>query len=62
MVIKAVSLFLVAILVLAMFGRLRLPGKGGKGGRKAGPKTAKKCPECGSYILGDGPCACRGRG
>ncbi len=65
MIIKAVSLFLIAMLLLAMFGRLRLPG-GGAGGN--GPKgrrgrakrlDARKCPDCGSYVIGPGPCPCK---
>ncbi|MBZ0128953.1 MAG: hypothetical protein K8F59_07540 [Rhodobacteraceae bacterium] len=61
MVIKAVSLFLIAMLVLAMFGKLRMPKIGG---RKSSDKTlkARKCRKCGSYILGEGPCACKRQG
>lgn len=51
---KIVSLFLIGIAVLAMFGRLRLPGR---------PKlpTPKKCPNCGNYVIGLGPCKCKER-
>ena len=58
MILKAVTLFLIAMLVLGMFGKLRLPRLGS---RRKGIKTAKKCRHCGGYILGDGPCPCRDR-
>ncbi|KCV80829.1 hypothetical protein ATO10_15440 [Actibacterium atlanticum] len=54
MMVKIVSLFLVAIAILAMFGRLRLPGGG-----KIGLKKTAKCPHCGRHKLGKGPCPCR---
>ena len=66
MIIKAVSLFLIAMLVLAMFGKLRLPGGGGAGGnpgagerRRTKGLEARKCPDCGSYVIGPGPCPCK---
>lgn len=49
-IIKIVSLFLIGMVVLAMFGRLRLPG--------VGRLTSKKCPKCGRYRIGSGPCDC----
>ncbi|MEC7763109.1 MAG: hypothetical protein VX874_14500 [Pseudomonadota bacterium] len=48
--IKIVSLFLIVMLVLAMFGRLRIPG--------ANKLTRAKCPNCGRPRLGKGPCEC----
>ncbi|WP_121067164.1 hypothetical protein [Chachezhania antarctica] len=54
-IVKAVSLFLIAMVVLAMFGRLRVPGS-----KKIG--AALKCPSCGSYRIGRGPCTCGGGG
>ena len=52
MILKIVTLFLIGMAVLAMFGRLRLP----KVGR---PRlSAKKCPHCGAPRIGRGPCAC----
>ena len=54
MIIKIVTLFLIGIAVLAMFGRLRLP--------KVGPGkprlTAGKCRHCGVPRIGRGPCPC----
>lgn len=52
---KIVSLFLIFMAVLAMFGRLRLPGIGRKGDAKGLPKP-RLCPECGRYNLRGGPC------
>ncbi|MBL3701505.1 hypothetical protein GI582_02235 [Sulfitobacter sp. BDSS02] len=51
-ILKIVLLFLIAMGVLAMFGRLRLPG--------AKRLTDAKCPSCGRYRIGKGPCACGG--
>ena len=66
MIIKAVSLFLIAMLVLAMFGKLRLPRGGSAGGnarsggrRQAKGLDARKCPDCGAYVIGPGPCPCK---
>ncbi len=49
-IIKIVSLFLIGMAVLAMFGKLRLP--------RAGRRSSAKCPACGRYRIGKGPCAC----
>ena len=47
---KIVILFLVFMAVLAMFGKLRVPGS---------KRLAKaKCPKCGRYRIGKGPCPC----
>lgn len=51
MIIKIVSLFLIAMVVLAIFGRLRIP----KIGEKLG---VAKCPDCGRHRIGKGPCEC----
>ena len=56
MAIKIVTLFLVAMVILAIFGRLRFPGKG-RPGRKAA-----FCPACGRPRIGPGPCACGAKG
>ncbi len=50
MLIKIVSLFLLFMVVMAMFGRLRLPGKGGL--------AARRCRGCGRFRIGKGPCDC----
>lgn len=54
-IIKIVTLFLIGMGVLAMFGKLRLPGIGGMRDRLA----SEKCSKCGRYRIGKGPCACR---
>lgn len=48
--IKAVSLFLIGILVLAMFGRLKYPGQK--------RLEAAKCPKCGRFKIGKSECDC----
>ncbi|WP_171052564.1 hypothetical protein [Ruegeria sediminis] len=50
MIVKAVTLFLIAIAVLAMFGKLRFPGQ-----RRL---SSAKCPRCGRFRIGKGPCPC----
>jgi len=50
MIIKIVSLFLIGMMVLAMFGRLRYPGQK--------QLQSRKCPKCGRYRIGRGPCGC----
>ncbi|MCR9149851.1 MAG: hypothetical protein NXH83_06730 [Rhodobacteraceae bacterium] len=52
--IKIVSLFLILILVLAMFGKLHLLYR-----RK--PRGSVTCMHCGRPIIGKGPCDCRDR-
>lgn len=54
MIVKAVSLFLIAMLVLGMFGKLRIPKVRAK--RLADKKA--KCSSCGAYRIGKGPCNC----
>nr|WP_232897167.1 hypothetical protein [Pontibaca salina] len=53
-ILKIVALFLVAIAVLAMFGKLRFPGQN--------RLDSAKCPGCGRYRIGKGPCSCGYRG
>jgi hypothetical protein len=52
MIFKIVTLFLVFIAVLGMFGKLRLLLP--KSGRIAGTK----CPACGRHTIGKGKCPC----
>jgi len=49
-IVKVVILFLVFMAVLAMFGRLRFPGQK--------RLDAGRCPRCGRFRLGKGPCSC----
>ena len=57
MIIKAITLFLIAMGVLAMFGKLRAP-KIDNPFKRDKTLSATKCKKCGSYILCKGPCAC----
>ncbi len=54
MILKAVLLFLVAMLALGMFGKLRRPSVPGRGSRSrsVAVQTARKCPVCGTYVIG----------
>lgn len=54
MLVKGITLFLVGMMVLALFGRLRFPGQ-----KKL---DAMKCPKCGRYRIGSGPCVCEKKG
>lgn len=60
--VKVVTFFLIGIIVLAMFGKLRLPGNllGRRPRRGKGPQVldARKCPRCGRHVIGTGPCDC----
>jgi hypothetical protein len=60
MVIKLVIFFLIAMAVLGMFGRFKLPGAGKLS--KLAQKKPRKCPKCGRYVLGKAPCDCGRRG
>ena len=65
MIFKIVSLFLIFMAVLAMFGKWRVPGAdtlrriGGGLVNRLGGKTPKACDHCGRYQIGKGPCDCR---
>lgn len=50
-ILKIVILFLVAMGVMAMFGKLNLPGQK--------RLASRKCPSCGRFRIGKGPCPCR---
>ncbi len=58
MIFKIVTIFLAAIAVLAMFGKLRVPGQGLMNRMRL--SKPRKCKSCGRYILGSGPCTCKG--
>lgn len=53
-IVKIVTLFLIGMGVLAMFGKLRLPG--------SKRLTSKHCPKCGAPRVGRGPCPCGHKG
>lgn len=52
MLIKAAILFVLVMVGLAFFGRLRLPG------RKPLPLLRQTCKQCGRPRIGAGPCPC----
>lgn len=52
MIFKIVTLFLVFMAVLAMFGKFRLPGTK----RGQGLPRPRLCKSCGRYALRGGPC------
>jgi hypothetical protein len=56
-VVKIVTLFLVVIAVLALFGKLRMPKLPGPARRMRMARPAT-CRQCGSPIVGKGPCPC----
>lgn len=61
--VKVVTFFLIGMVILALFGKLRLPRA--RLGRRRGDKTgaamldARKCPDCGRHVIGRGPCDCK---
>lgn len=56
MILKAVSLFLIFMLVLGMFGKLRMPGMIRR--HKDKKLTARKCPRCGAIETPFAKCSC----
>jgi hypothetical protein len=60
MMIKAVLLFLVLAGLLGMFGRRRRPPAQRDGRSRI--ERARKCPACGTYLVGEDPCPCGGGG
>lgn len=57
MLFKVISFFLIGMAVLALFGKLRLRRKDDP----SLPPKPRKCPDCGGYIIGKGPCGCQQR-
>tara|TARA_Y100000746_G_C15455699_1_gene429162 strand:- start:2143 stop:2307 length:165 start_codon:yes stop_codon:yes gene_type:complete len=51
MILKIVFLFLIAMMVLAMLGRLRIP--------KIRYNKVKRCLKCGAYQIGKDKCFCK---
>ncbi|THD75997.1 hypothetical protein E7681_06010 [Thalassobius vesicularis] len=51
LILRVVILFLIGMAVLAMFGKLRLPGQ-----KKL---QSHRCPNCGRFRIGKGQCPCR---
>lgn len=48
---KLVTLFLIGIVILAMFGKLRAPW--------ISRNSPRRCKSCGSFLIGSGPCHCK---
>ncbi|MBB5516905.1 hypothetical protein FHS89_002949 [Rubricella aquisinus] len=62
MILKIISLFLIGMLVLGMFGKLRVGGFGKlPRWKRTRVAEARKCPHCQAYLIGDTPCACSDR-
>lgn len=54
MIVKVAALFLVGIMILGIFGKLRFPGQD--------RLASARCPHCGRFRIGKGPCPCGGKG
>ena len=53
MLVKIVTFFLIGMVVLAMFGRVRVPGVG-----KVALQRPRRCPSCKRYLFNSDPCPC----
>lgn len=53
-IFKIITLFLIFIAVLGMFGKLTLPGQK--------RLQSARCPKCGRFRIGKGPCSCEKKG
>ena len=54
MLFKIITFFLIGMAVLAMFGKLTVPG--------AKKIADKRCPKCKRFRIGKGPCPCKTKG
>ena len=54
---KIVIVFLCAMVLVGMIGKLVFPDRGASR-RKDKPKTVTLCGSCGRPLIGRGPCAC----
>ena len=50
-IFKIISFFLIGMAVLAIFGKMRFPSQ-----KKL---QSARCPDCGRFKIGKGPCPCR---
>jgi hypothetical protein len=55
--VKVVTFFLIGMMVLALFGKLRMPKLPTMKKRKT-VQAAGKCTKCGAYKIGSKPCSC----
>ena len=53
MLVKIVTFFLIGMVVLAMIGRLRVPGIG-----KVTLQKPKRCKACKRFLFNSDPCPC----
>ncbi len=55
--IRIALLFLIVMALIGLLGKLRMPKIGR---RKPGNaiEPARKCPKCGTYLIGDAECDC----
>jgi hypothetical protein len=56
--VKVITFFLIGMVILALFGRLRIPKVMT---RETKPLTAARCKRCGKPLIGKGPCDCGGK-
>lgn len=54
MLVKIILVFLLAMALVGMIGKVLFPGAGARLGRK----RSAYCPDCGRPRIGKGPCAC----
>ena len=57
--VKVVTLFLIVVLALAMFGKLGWIGRLGPSRRPPRVARPATCLHCGRHVIGTGPCDCR---
>jgi len=56
MIVKATLLFLVAMLALGVFGKLRAPRLRRRGSRDNAVQAASKCSVCDAFVIGTTSC------
>ena len=59
--VKAVTVFLIFILVLGIFGKLSLLRHLNPFRKTGTIKSGKKCPDCGRYSIAGEKCSCGGK-
>lgn len=57
MLVKIILVFLLAMVLLGMIGKLLFPGAA----RRLTRRRAASCPSCGRPLIGRAPCPCKGR-
>lgn len=55
--IRIALLFLVLMALIGLLGKLRKPSLPGRK-RENAIEPARKCPRCGTYLIGDAECPC----